>query len=101
MNARYGLMKVAPDSTHMVKGSDGVMRQYTVKDSDRHKKAKSSWVCLRCQKTWAKEEELIAAHPEPAVLKRQQEAHPYGQWSEDPSVKDGDKPLGLMVCYNT
>lgn len=96
---RFGLMKIRIESNHIIKGPDGVNRQFKTKDRTRHPKAAVVAVCLACKKTWETEEELLAAHSDERILRKQEEAHPYGFWCAEPlekGNKDPGKVLGLL-----
>jgi hypothetical protein len=96
---RFGLMKIQIDSNHIIKGPDGINRQFKTRDLTRNNKAKYVAVCLACKKTWENEEELMAAHPDERILRKQEEAHPYGFWSDEPlekGNKDPAKVVGLL-----
>lgn len=91
-----GLFKILVGTTHMVKGSDGVKRQFRVTDKNRGSVKDVSCVCLACNATYADEAELRAKHPEESVLRKQQEPHPFGWWSNQPKAK-GDADPGKVV----
>lgn len=93
---RLGLMKIRIDSNHIVRGPDGVNRQFKVLDITRMPKIKHVAVCLMCKKTWDSEEELVAAHPDNRIMYKQEEIHPYGFWSDEP-VEKGNKDPGKVV----
>lgn len=102
---RFGLMKIKIDSNHVIKGPDGINRQFKTKDITRHPKLKTTVVCLACKKTWDTEEELIAAHPDERIMRKQEEPHPYGWWCDDLIVlkekddktpKDPAKVVGFL-----
>lgn len=88
---RYGTIKVKIDSNHIIKGPDGVNRQYKVKDISRHPGVKTACICLKCGKAWPTESEMKADHADEQILVRQSEAHIYGWWSEDPAEPTADK----------
>lgn len=104
---RYGTFKIKIGSNHIIKTQDGIQRQFKVRDKSRHPKANVVCVCLYCKKTFADEETLLSEHPENRILEKQEEAHVYGWWSDDPiepstdekqnklAVKSG-KVLGLL-----
>ena len=92
--ARVGLMKVRINSNHIVRGADGINRQFNTKDLQLWSRAKKVLICVACKRTFATEQELLAYHQaDPGRLER--EAHPYGFWSEDP-IGESEKP-GLVV----
>lgn len=88
---RFGTMKIRIGSDHIIKGPDGIARQFKTLDKSRHPKAKMVCVCLKCNKQFDTEEDLLANHPDERILQKQEEAHPYGWWSNDP-VNPDDKP---------
>lgn len=98
-NPRYGLMMARIGTNHVIKNSDGVVRQFKVRDKSRHPTAKCVAVCLHCNQKFQTVEDLIADHPDEAILRKQQEKHVYVFWSEDPVDKteksDKDKKLGF------
>lgn len=81
---RYGTIKIIIGSNHVIKGPDGIKRQYTTRDKSRFPKVKCVAVCLKCAKTFESEEDLLASHPDERVLRKQEEAHAYGFWSDEP-----------------
>ena len=84
---RLGLMKARIGSRHVIKGPDGVARSCTVREKIRFSKVATTCVCLSCKKTFETEEELIEAHPDTQVMRKQEESHVYAWWSVDPVVK--------------
>lgn len=80
----YGLNLLRIDSNHIVRCSDGMSRQYTVRDLAKHPKCNRVVVCLKCGKTYASKEELFEQHPEHKVMQNNEETHSWAYWSEDP-----------------
>ena len=94
---RFGTFKIRIGSNHVIKGPDGIKRQFTTLDISRHPEVKTIAVCLKCGEKYETEEALLAAHPENRVLAKNEESHPYGWWSDD--VKEGGKKkdvIGLL-----
>lgn len=91
---RYGLIKIRIGSTHMVKGPDGKKRYYVVVDKSRHLSLNAVCVCFECKQTWSTEEELKAAHPEEREMRKNEEKHVYGWWSEEIDAEKPEKTNG-------
>lgn len=97
---RLGLIKLRIGAALTVRGADGQARQFTTRDKRRHPDVKAACRCFNCGVTYPSEKALIAAHPETAIMVRQQEVHLYAWWSDEPSDKDdasnAGKVLGLL-----
>jgi hypothetical protein len=99
---RLGLFKILVGSDHVIKGKDGIQRQFRAIDKTRHPRLKTGLICLHRDcigKIHDTEEALFAAHPDDGVMVRQGEAHPYGWWNQTPAVEgdtDPGKVFGLL-----
>lgn len=99
---RFGTMKVRINSNHIIKGPDGIKRQFQTLDKSRYPKAVCSCVCLKCNKSYEDEETLLADHPDNRTLTKNEEAHLYGWWCNEPANPDAKgkldpaKVLGLL-----
>lgn len=93
---RFGILKIFVGTTHMVKGPDGVQRQFRVGDKTRGNSKDLTCVCLKCQQTYADEATMRAAHADEHVLRKQSEAHPFGWWNNTPKTKE-DKDPGRVI----
>jgi hypothetical protein len=83
---RFGLIKVFIGSDHVIKGPDGLNRQFKVRDKSKFPKVECQCVCLTCNKAFEDEETLLAEHPENRIMTKQQEKHVYAWWSTKPVI---------------
>lgn len=102
---RYGVMRMAVDSDHIItiRPAEGAPRRMQVRVRDRrlHPKAKSVVICLSpacLGRTWPNEEAMLRDHPDQVTMERQQEIHVYGWWSDDPA---GSKQHGCAACKSS
>jgi hypothetical protein len=102
---RAGIMKAIIGSNHTVKGADGRVRNFVVREYSQYPKAKVIARCLYCRKDWPTADELFEAHPGHNVMLKQGEAHVIALWSEDPleapdpNVKGGKVDPGKVIGF--
>lgn len=88
---RFGCVKILIDTRHNVKGPDGQIRCFQVRDKSRlSESTKLTAVCLKCNKTYKSVDDLLRTHPSEQVMRKQEETHLYGWWSDD--IADKEKP---------
>lgn len=93
---RYGLMRVRVESNHVLR-IGGVRQQVRARDRSRFPDAKQvEWTCIWCRDhggrgTFKTESELVASHPSRSVMTKQEEAHVYFAWCNDPEPSELEK----------
>ena len=102
---RFGVFKIIPGATQTLRFRDGIDRIVTTRERRECGDVKTVAVCIKCQKEWPNEKELLAAHPSDKIMQKQEEAHPYllpilVEHKETRPDKDGKPVVQTRIEYD-